>query len=601
MRIVYFTHSLRLLLEPRQRAFPARRAARADRARPRRSRPTSRRAPGACENLLRDHGEAGPRRLPRRLSGPRRREPMRRDSSRGRRASTAPTSSSSTSGTSPALVAALGARTAGAARASRCCSTTPITGRSATPRRCARFDLSGYDGVLAFGETLAAVYRGWGWGDRVFVWHEAADTAPVPAAGRREASATGLVWIGNWGDGERSAELETLPVRARARRAGLPPRHLRRALSRGGARDAARATARAIAAGCRTPPRPALFARHLATVHVPRRFYVERAARHPDHPGLRGAGLRHPAGLRALGRREGLFRAGHGLPRWPATAPRWTRHLRALRDDAGLRARLVAQRARDHPRPPHLRATAPTSCSPSSQRLRRPPHRLETPHEDRLLRLEPAVLLLERRGDLLPRPAARPGRARPPASPSTSPTPSTGSSTATSSRRDWAEVVVYPATDEAVRARRGRGRRGRRGRQGERRRRVRRRAARRASSRAARPDAIRIFWDVDAPATLAEIARATRTTPLRRALPDLDLVLTYGGGPPVVAAYEGFGARALRADLQRARSRRPTTRCRRSRASRPTSPSWATACRTARRGWRRSSSTPRRACRSGAS
>jgi spore maturation protein CgeB len=29
---------------------------------------------------------------------------------------------------------------------------------------------------------------------------------------------------------------------------------------------------------------------------------------------------------------------------------------------------------------------------------------------------------------------------------------------------------------------------------------------------------------------------------VRRALPELDLVLTYGGGPPVVQAYEAFGA-----------------------------------------------------------
>ncbi|WP_137181871.1 glycosyltransferase [Roseomonas sp. AR75] len=59
---------------------------------------------------------------------------------------------------------------------------------------------------------------------------------------------------------------------------------------------------------------------------------------------------------------------------------------------------------------------------------------------------------------------------------------------------------------------------------------------------AARPDAIRIFWDVDAPATLASL-RADPSQPLRRALPGLDLVLTYGGGPPVVASYEAAGAR----------------------------------------------------------
>jgi len=58
---------------------------------------------------------------------------------------------------------------------------------------------------------------------------------------------------------------------------------------------------------------------------------------------------------------------------------------------------------------------------------------------------------------------------------------------------------------------------------------------------AARPDALRIFWDVDAPATLAELKSAP-DHPLRRALARIDLVLTYGGGDPVVAAYRALGA-----------------------------------------------------------
>ena len=57
----------------------------------------------------------------------------------------------------------------------------------------------------------------------------------------------------------------------------------------------------------------------------------------------------------------------------------------------------------------------------------------------------------------------------------------------------------------------------------------------------ARPDAIRVFWDVDAPATLQEL-RASPDHPLRRALEALDFVLTYGGGPPVVDAYRELGA-----------------------------------------------------------
>ncbi|WP_431470868.1 CgeB family protein [Sphingosinithalassobacter sp. LHW66-3] len=60
--------------------------------------------------------------------------------------------------------------------------------------------------------------------------------------------------------------------------------------------------------------------------------------------------------------------------------------------------------------------------------------------------------------------------------------------------------------------------------------------------RHARPDATRIYWDVDAAATLDEI-RSAPDHPLRSALPDYDLVLTYGGGAPVVDAYTGFGAR----------------------------------------------------------
>jgi spore maturation protein CgeB len=56
-----------------------------------------------------------------------------------------------------------------------------------------------------------------------------------------------------------------------------------------------------------------------------------------------------------------------------------------------------------------------------------------------------------------------------------------------------------------------------------------------------RPDAIRIFWDVDAAATLAEIGTEPDHA-IRRALPALDMVLTYGGGAPVVDAYRRLGA-----------------------------------------------------------
>jgi spore maturation protein CgeB len=51
-----------------------------------------------------------------------------------------------------------------------------------------------------------------------------------------------------------------------------------------------------------------------------------------------------------------------------------------------------------------------------------------------------------------------------------------------------------------------------------------------------------IFWDVDAPATLARL-EADPADPLRVLLPAYDLVLTYGGGDPVVTRYRALGAR----------------------------------------------------------
>lgn len=59
---------------------------------------------------------------------------------------------------------------------------------------------------------------------------------------------------------------------------------------------------------------------------------------------------------------------------------------------------------------------------------------------------------------------------------------------------------------------------------------------------AARPDALRLWWDVDAPATLAALARDP-AAPLHRHLPALDAVCVYGGGPRVAREYLGFGAR----------------------------------------------------------
>jgi spore maturation protein CgeB len=57
------------------------------------------------------------------------------------------------------------------------------------------------------------------------------------------------------------------------------------------------------------------------------------------------------------------------------------------------------------------------------------------------------------------------------------------------------------------------------------------------------PHAPVVFWDVDAPATLDRLA-SSPSDPFHALVPRYDMVLTYGGGDPVVRAYRAAGARA---------------------------------------------------------
>lgn len=58
------------------------------------------------------------------------------------------------------------------------------------------------------------------------------------------------------------------------------------------------------------------------------------------------------------------------------------------------------------------------------------------------------------------------------------------------------------------------------------------------------PHTTRVFWDVDAPATLAHL-ESNPDDPFHDVLPRYDLVLTYGGGEPVTRRYSALGAREV--------------------------------------------------------
>ncbi len=135
----------------------------------------------------------------------------------------------------------------------------------------ARYDLRFYDGVLAFGEVIRQIYLGEGWTRRAWTWHEAADV-PVFRPLDHTDKEGDLVWIGNWGDEERSAELieflvepvRRLGLRARVYGVRYPAQAIRTLRDSGIEYGGWLANYRV----------PAVFSRFRLTVHVPRRPYA---------------------------------------------------------------------------------------------------------------------------------------------------------------------------------------------------------------------------------------------------------------------------------------------------------------------------------------
>jgi spore maturation protein CgeB len=139
------------------------------------------------------------------------------------------------------------------------------------PEQMQRYDLSGYAGVLAFGDALSELYRERSWHDRVWTWHEAAD-ADLFRPFAREAAGD-LIWVGNWGDGERTDELERFLF--------APARNLTLSGTVHGVRyphagvEAVRRSGLSYGGWLANHRTPTAFAQHRVTVHVPRRPYRE--------------------------------------------------------------------------------------------------------------------------------------------------------------------------------------------------------------------------------------------------------------------------------------------------------------------------------------
>jgi spore maturation protein CgeB len=209
--------------------------------------------------------------------------------------------------------------------------------RSVTaPESMAAYDLTHYDGVLAFGSVIRDLYLCRGWAAPAWTWHEAADTRvfhPVNSSVEGD-----LVWIGNWGDEERTAELHEFliePVKAlklTARVYGVRyPDSAQQALREAGIE---------YAGWLPNYQAPQIFGRFRVTVHVPRRPY---AAALPGIPTIRpfealACGI--PLVSAPWEDSEGLFTAGKDFL-VAHSGNEMQQHLKTLLTDAAMARELA--------------------------------------------------------------------------------------------------------------------------------------------------------------------------------------------------------------------------------------------------------------------
>ncbi len=171
----------------------------------------------------------------------------------------------------------------------------------------AKFELANYDGVLAYGESLKQRYEKRGWGRQVHVWHEAADTRMFYPR-RSESKAGDVIWIGNWGDDERTEELREFllrPVREsflKARVYGV--RYPKSAL------DELRDVGVEYHGWLANFEAPWAFAHFKATVHVPRRPYTQELSGIPTIRPFEALACGIPLISAPWRDSEGLFRVG---------------------------------------------------------------------------------------------------------------------------------------------------------------------------------------------------------------------------------------------------------------------------------------------------
>jgi spore maturation protein CgeB len=176
-----------------------------------------------------------------------------------------------------------------------------------SPKEIARFRVSEFDGVLAFGDAIRRIYLEAFRAQRAWTFHEAADTARFfPQSSESDGE---INWIGNWGDDERKRELQEFLIEPLA---ALRPR----TAAVYGVRYPEKAKQQLSEAGIEyrgylpNLSAPKVYSRCALTLHIPRRAYANGLSGIPTIRMFEAFACGVPLVCSPWTDVEGLFRAG---------------------------------------------------------------------------------------------------------------------------------------------------------------------------------------------------------------------------------------------------------------------------------------------------
>ena len=198
------------------------------------------------------------------------------------------------------------------------------------PQEILRFPLGEFDGVLAFGDAIRRIYVETFGVKQAWTFHEAADTAHFfPRAAEKDTDA---VWIGNWGDEERTRELEEFLMTPAAALPGVT-------FAVHGVRYPKHALARLVEANVQfrgylpNLNAPQMYARSKISLHVPRRYYANGLSGVPTIRVFEALAAGSPLICAPWSDAEGLFRPGQDYLCVPDSRAMIAELRNLLRDD----------------------------------------------------------------------------------------------------------------------------------------------------------------------------------------------------------------------------------------------------------------------------